>query len=949
MAIPEGLAAMAPGAELAGLLAGIVVERVSGFDTVEVLKAAYRQSCHDRARFLQALLEVGLREQFSGDGVVRLHVPEEFAPDEARAALVWSRRRADSAFDLAWNLHRRLPVLGEAMLAGTLDEPRAVAFIRWTGGLTDAQAGWVCEHLIGQAATWTVGELVEQIQRLVLAIDPGWAERRYREAVRRRRVVGMRNDDGTATVSGLDLPLERAVAGCERIDELARACKRAGDRRPVDHIRADLFLGSLDGSFEGLSDAEIIAHVRAHPFVDACDTSSSDAPAGSPDLSPAPPPPTAAGKETSRGTADETSSEPGDQTGEETGAGTGDQTGVAPGSESGKETSRGTADETSSEPSSASGDQTGEETGAGTSDQTGVAPGSESGKETSRGTADETSSEPGDQTGEETGEGTSDQTGSGTAVGTIGETTEKTATAVRPEVPRETSGQVRPEPHAGTRPEPHGGTRAATHGGAGHKGGSAARPGLPGGTSEPATTPGHQHGHSPAHRPSEEVAHRHRHNPTHEHRQDFAHERGHNSAHEHRQDFAHERGHSPEHERGRSPGQPRGHSPGSEDRHDFAHEAGNGPGHKGLRRGLDHAGERPVAGWRWSIPEIRVELTTLLGLDEHPAHLPGWGMVHAAHARRIVAGMLSGQWRYAICADDGHLLLTGITRRRPCPTAQRPPRDARGGIVELQITLTRLRELATTTTAATTTAATATAANTVTAPAATAANTVAAAGAADWAPLVADLARRCAQLSDTGHPGPQTGPAAGPQPAGSPESADRRHAGAALRRYVQIRGRVCSWPGCRMPATRTDQDHIQAWADNGVTTAANLHLACRHDHRARHLGGWRVTSRGPQLIVWTSPLGHTYARPLPAIIQPAPQPQPRHWPDAPPGRLPADHAGAPTTIMTPPHPPTAPTTTGSHNTTSGETSSRTTHRTDEQAGGNTTITTFTNNLEVPPF
>ena len=275
---------MPPGAGLARVLAGIDVERVSGFDTVEVLKAAYRQSCHERARFLHALLEVGLREQFTGDSVVRLHVPDEFAPDEARAALVWSRRRADSAFDLAWNLHRRLPVLGEAMLAGELDEPRAAAFIRWTGGLTDAQAVWVCEHLISRAPAWTVGQLIEHIQRLVLAIDPDWAEKRYREAVRRRRVVGTRTEEGTATVSGLDLPLDRAVAGCERIDELARACKRAGDHRPVDHIRADLFLGSLDGSFESLSDSEIVTHVRTHPFLDA---TPSDASADTPDLQPA--------------------------------------------------------------------------------------------------------------------------------------------------------------------------------------------------------------------------------------------------------------------------------------------------------------------------------------------------------------------------------------------------------------------------------------------------------------------------------------------------------------------------------------------------------------------------------------------------------------------------------------------------------------------------------------
>ncbi|MEV5745915.1 HNH endonuclease [Microbispora rosea] len=155
-----------------------------------------------------------------------------------------------------------------------------------------------------------------------------------------------------------------------------------------------------------------------------------------------------------------------------------------------------------------------------------------------------------------------------------------------------------------------------------------------------------------------------------------------------------------------------------------------------------------------------------------------------------------------------------------------------------------------------------------------------------------------------------------------------------------MRGRVCSWPGCRMPATRTDQDHIHPWADNGATTADNLHLACRHDHRARHIGGWRVTSAGPQLIVWTSPLGHTYPSPLPKIIQPAPEPQPRNWPDAPPGRPPADPAGAPDTITAPPSPP-PPHSGGRHGTTNGAA--------DGAADGAAIATYFDTDLDVPPY
>ncbi|WP_182897682.1 HNH endonuclease signature motif containing protein [Microbispora sp. H10830] len=721
------------------MLADIDVERVSGFDTVEVLKAAYRQSCHDRARFLHTLLEVGLREQFTGDSVVRLEVPDEFAPDEARAALVWSRRRADSAFDLAWNLHRRLPALGEAMLAGELDEPRASAFIRWTSGLTDTQAGWVCERLISRAPAWTVGELIEHIQRLVLAIDPDWAEKRYREAVRRRRMVGMRNDDGTATVSGLDLPLDRAVAGCERIDELARACKRAGDHRPVDHIRADLFLGSLDGSFEGLSDTEIVFHVRTHPFVDAAP---SDASAGSPDIRPT-----------------DQATEPDD----------------AAATESATESDDAAAD----------------------------------------GADAETPDEP------------------------RGARCSGTRSRTRPEATCETGGS----------------TGAGIHG--------EARDGDP--TQDRAESHADDHVGAPVAKADDT-------------------------------------------------------SDDETTDHDESAPAAQASS-------TQARSAQAMSAWAssmraWSVPEIRVKLTTLLGLDEHPAQLPGWGMVHAVQARRIVASMLPGQWRFAVCADNGHLLVTGITGRRPCPPAQRPARDARrGGIVELQVTVTQLRELA-----------------------------AAAAATGVWAPLIADLARH-AQLAEprqpeAGRPGAHPPDATGS--AESAESAGRRHAGAALRRYVQIRGRVCSWPGCRMPASRTDQDHIHAWADDGATTADNLHLACRHDHRARHLGGWRVTWAGPHLIVWTSPLGHVYPSPLPKIIQPAPEPRPRNWPAAPPGRLPADPAGAPNTIMAP-YGPLANPSGGRHGTTSGEADGEGIHATreqvDDQAGG----ASFKHDRETPPL
>ncbi|RIQ29650.1 hypothetical protein DY240_08110, partial [Jiangella rhizosphaerae] len=121
--LPAGFASVPPGPRLGAALAEVPVRRVSGHDTVDVISAAHRQACHAQAVFLRALLETGMRRPGSGDTVARVGSPGEFAAEEARAALTWSRRRADSTFEFAWQLFERLPMLGEAMHAGRLDEP----------------------------------------------------------------------------------------------------------------------------------------------------------------------------------------------------------------------------------------------------------------------------------------------------------------------------------------------------------------------------------------------------------------------------------------------------------------------------------------------------------------------------------------------------------------------------------------------------------------------------------------------------------------------------------------------------------------------------------------------------------------------------------------------------------------------------------------------------------
>jgi hypothetical protein len=627
--VPDELETVPPGAILAELLEALAVDKVSGFDTVRLLEAAYRQLSHVRAVFLSILRETGLRRPGSVATVERTKAPNEFACEEARAALVWSRARAASTYGFATDVFDRLPVLGEAMLAGTLDEPRARAFVEWTQGLTDAQAETVCEQLLPEAAGLMVGELIDRIKRACLAIDPEWAAKRYREAVRTRRVAGSRNPDGTANLGGYQQPIDRIAAASDHIDTLARACKRAGDRRAIDHIRSDLFLGMVDGTFEALTDSEIVEHVLAHPYTEPTDGPDCDSDRGS-----------------------------------------------SNGEEGGHDS------------------QGGDSYGRGGSGGVGGQP---------RG-------------------------GGGATLGG-----QRTGSAERAESIRDarSSPVAGPAPRAGPAPlaEP----------------GPTTQPG-------PRAAPGRAAGRGPVARPTRPA-------------------------------------------------------------------------------GRKQPNSTSCASRAWAVPEVRVELATLLGVNEHPGEIPPWGPIPAAQARELVAGMASAEWRFVFCDQHGSPTSGGLIQARPASGTRVRRKGRRGGIVELAVPVGELGEIA-----------------------------FSQPPGGRWAPVLAELAG-CAEHSkhalDT-----------------DLRNAHRRTAGATLRRWVQLRDRRCIHPCCRMPAAKSDQDHRIGYAAGGATVGANLATPCRHDHRLKDEAGWAVDRPESGLTVWTSPLGHRYESRPPPVIAHLPEPSP---------------------------------------------------------------------------
>lgn len=121
--------------------------------------------------------------------------------------------------------------------------------------------------------------------------------------------------------------------------------------------------------------------------------------------------------------------------------------------------------------------------------------------------------------------------------------------------------------------------------------------------------------------------------------------------------------------------------------------------------------------------------------------------------------------------------------------------------------------------------------------------------------------------------------------------------GAQLVGLVVDRDATCTFPGCRISATRCDVDHIEPY-DHGAngdsperTTVDNLHALCRHHHRLKTSGRW-TPDRDPVtgVTTWRSSTGRTYTRdphPIdPSVHEPVPRRPPRPTVD-PHAHLPA--------------------------------------------------------------
>ncbi|WP_437583504.1 DUF222 domain-containing protein [Paramicrobacterium sp. CJ85] len=87
-----------------------------------------------------------------------------------------------------------------------------------------------------------------------------------------------------------------------------------------------------------------------------------------------------------------------------------------------------------------------------------------------------------------------------------------------------------------------------------------------------------------------------------------------------------------------------------------------------------------------------------------------------------------------------------------------------------------------------------------------------------------------------------------------------------LKRAIELRDETCTGIGCNTPANICDLDHRIDWQHGGETSFSNVAALCEGHHMLKHNTRWKIHVENGE-IVWTSPLGRSYAVPQPSNVQ----------------------------------------------------------------------------------
>jgi hypothetical protein len=225
---------------------------LSDHDLVEAMVAARRLASRAQAVELAAVAELA-RQRFAEaadrDPAVEALSPAEYVFDEVAEALTLTATTAYRLIRFATELTGQLPATFTALAAGDIDYAKAWAIWESIDRVDDKHVRTIEAKILPKVPEQTTGQIRAKIRRLIKRLDPQAADRRREEAEKHRDVELIETPDGTAQLSGVDLPADAAGAAYGRINAIATGLKHGGDDRKIGQLRADVLLGLLRGTF----------------------------------------------------------------------------------------------------------------------------------------------------------------------------------------------------------------------------------------------------------------------------------------------------------------------------------------------------------------------------------------------------------------------------------------------------------------------------------------------------------------------------------------------------------------------------------------------------------------------------------------------------------------------------------------------------------------------------
>ncbi|MGH3382954.1 MAG: DUF222 domain-containing protein [Nocardioidaceae bacterium] len=173
-------------------------------------------------------------QQPGGDGTPQV---AEFAVDELAVAAGWSHGRAFGQLGDALDLRHRMPRLFARLAAGEVAPVKVRQVLRAAHGLSQLAARRLDEAIAPIAEKVGPRRLEQEIDKVLIAVDPAEADRRTDAATGRRQVAVSKDEHGNCQILA-DVDALDGMAFDAAVDHVADLLRDLGDTRAKDIRRA---------------------------------------------------------------------------------------------------------------------------------------------------------------------------------------------------------------------------------------------------------------------------------------------------------------------------------------------------------------------------------------------------------------------------------------------------------------------------------------------------------------------------------------------------------------------------------------------------------------------------------------------------------------------------------------------------------------------------------------